>query len=254
MVARRSGSWKWEVVLGGALALTAVAAAAAMGRAWADLQHQTSELAVTTSRGAGSAVAIPDLASLTRLADLVVVGRVAGEGATRLEVQPAQTPIPFQPLAPPAGPSGGGKAGEPVTPPPRAESLAQAGRGAGPAIPITAYPVEVERVVRGGAGAGQQVTVVQTGGTFSVPVVPGGPSVTRTLQVEDDALMRVGERYVLFLRRNGDGTFAIVGGPQGRMLVDSGGRVHPVAGGSPATSGRDGQAVDTFVADVAAIH
>jgi hypothetical protein len=245
---------RWLGVLGGAVVLVMLVV---VGRAWADLQRQTSGLVMTTSPSGSAALAIPDLATLTRLADLVVVGHIASDGATRLLVQPAQTPIPFQPVAPPAGLSSE-KAAElarQAPPPPRPAAADQSAAGAAaPAIPITAYPVQVERVARGSSAAGQQITVLQTGGTIGVPVVPGGPSVTRTLQVEDDTLMRAGERYVLFLQRTPDGTYAIVGGPQGRLGVDAGGKVHPLQPGAPATRGRDGQALETFVADVAALR
>src|SRR5437667_5200275 len=113
----------------------------------------------------GSAPGIPDLASLTRQADLVVVGRVSADGVTRLLVQAAQTPIPFQP--PPNS-----------TPPPTRVIPPEASRGGTLSIPSTRYPVQVERVVRGaGVAPAAQITVVQPGGVISAPLVPGGPAI-----------------------------------------------------------------------------
>lgn len=244
----------WIAVGAGALGLAALAA---VGRAWTDLQGQTDGLVMTSSSGAsGAAFAIPDLRTLTRMADMVVVGRVASDGVVRLLVQPAQTPIPFQPAAPPSGLSDEKATEVAREPAPTRSALANPPPtvASGPKIPITEYPFQIERVARGSAAGSQQITVLQTGGVFSAPLFPGGPSVTRSVQIEDDRLMKSGERYVLFLQRTPDGTFAVVGGPQGRLLVDSAARVHPLNPGSPALRGRDGQALDAFVADIATLQ
>jgi len=227
----------WFAGLAAVLVLVGVAL---FGRAYLDLQRQAGDLVLGPS---GSAFAIPDLASLTRQADLVVVGRVAGGGVTRLLVQAAQTPIPLQP--PPGAP-----------PPPTRVIPPTASRGGGTlSLPSTLYPVQVERVVRGsGASAAAQINVSQPGGVINAPVVPGGPALTRTVQIEDDTLMKQDERYVLFLQRTPDGSYAVVGGPQGRLPVDSQGRVQPLHPGIPATRTHARQALDSVATEVAAIR
>jgi hypothetical protein len=226
-------------VLAGVVAVLGLAVVGAVGRAVFDLQRQAGDILTGPS---GSMLAIPDLASLARQADLVVVGRVSAAGVTRMLVQPAQTPIPFQP--PPGS-----------TPPPTRVLPPEASRGGTLSIPSTRYPVQVERVVRGsGVAPAPQITVVQPGGVISAPVVPGGPALTRTVQIEDDTLMNANERYVLFLQRTDDGSYVVVGGPQGRLPIDAQGRVHPLHPGIPATRGHDGQALDSFISEVAAIR
>src|SRR5436190_8607540 len=119
-------------------------ALAAVGRAWADLQAQTGGLVLTMApRDNSSTLTVPDLGTLTRMADVVVVGRVAGDGTTRLLDQPVITPIPFQPVAPPPGlPPEKATALPPAAPPTRAApSSAPPSAASGPRIPITAYPI-----------------------------------------------------------------------------------------------------------------
>jgi hypothetical protein len=204
---------------------------AAVSRTYLDQQRPTSGPVTTPANmspaGGGALAAIPDFATLVHESDLVVVGRVLGEGITREEVQPVRTPIPFQPdpsrPAPPTRPSGPDSGPRNPT---------------GIVIVTTRYPVEIERVGLGSTNAGARIAVVQSGG--------GGTS-------EDDPLMRAGEPYVLFLHGVPDGSFAVVGGPQGRLSVTSDGRVRPVRLG-PATVGHDGQPLDDFLVDVAAVR
>jgi hypothetical protein len=160
---------------------------------------------------------IPDLATLTRQAKLVIVGRVQSAGTTRQVPQPIQTPIGPTRTAP----------GQP---------------SAGISIPLTTYTVDVERVVRGGPPSGAQISVVQSGS----PIRDALPS-------QDDVPMSQGERYVLFLEQSPTGALVTVGGVQGRLKIDAQGRIHPVGSGSPATRGRDGQQLDSFLAEVAAV-
>lgn len=183
--------------------------ATATGTASAAISVQNSE----------SAPAIPDLTTLTRLANLVVVGRLASPGVTRQVAQPIMTPI-----GPAIGPT---RSGQP-----------QSG-GGGINIPVTSYSVDVERVVRGTPPPGAQLVLVQSGN----PIAGAPPSA-------DDPPLTAGERDVLFLQRADDGTYFLVGGPQGRLTIDAQGNVHTVGAGSPATRGRDGQALDAFLNDV----
>jgi hypothetical protein len=164
--------------------------------------------------------AIPDLATLTRQASLVIVGQLSAPGSISQTPQPVQTPI---------GPT------RPVPGQPNSGAIS---------VPVTTYAVEVERVARGNATPGTQVSVVQSGN----PIRNALPS-------QDDTPMAMGERYVLFLQRadSGSGSFLQVGGIQGRLAIDAQGRVHPVGSGSPATRAHDGQPVDDFLNDVAAI-
>ncbi len=224
---RRQARWLAILVgLGGLAVLVA-----AVSRTYLD-QHRLTSGPVTTPAnmspaGGGAVAAIPDLATLVHESDLVVVGRVVGEGITSQEVQPVRTPIPFQP--------------DPSRPAPPTRSL---GPDSGPSSPAgivivtTSYPVETERVGLGSASSGSRIAVVQSGGGDVL---------------EDDPLMRAGERYVLFLHGLPDGNFAVVGGPQGRLSVTSDGRVRPVRIG-PATVGHDGQLLDDFLVDVAAVR
>jgi hypothetical protein len=172
-----------------------------------------------------SAPAIPDLATLTRQADLVIVGQVASTGTTRQIAEPVQTPI-----GPAIGPTREGQGQPPI--------------GGGISIPMTTYVVDVERVARGGLPpvAGSQISLTQPGN----PIRGAPPSA-------DDAPLAPGERYVLFLQLAADGTFYVVGGVQGRLAVDAQGTVHPVGSGSPATRGHNGQALDAFLNDVSAV-
>jgi hypothetical protein len=178
----------------------------------------------------------------------VVVGRVIGDGVTVLLQQPAATPA----VNPPPPQTSLQKNAN--TPPPPPPALQQQGQitVSGPQTPITSYQVEIERVGRGPASALEHITVSQPGGTISVPTVPGGPVLTRHVQVEDDSPMRAGERYVFFLKRVNDGTFFVVGGAQGRLSIDGTGHVHPLNPGAPATHTHDGQALDGFLSEIAA--
>src|SRR5207253_9603032 len=78
---------------GAALVLIASATACAV----ADVRPSSPPTTTTTQQivqpSSESAPAIPDLATLTRQAELVLVGRVAAPGTTRQHAQPAQTPI-----------------------------------------------------------------------------------------------------------------------------------------------------------------
>lgn len=171
-----------------------------------------------------SGLAISDLATLTRQAEVVVVGRVAAPGTTRQVAQPVQTPI-----GPGIGPT---RTGQGQLPP----------GGGGISIPITTYMVDVERQVRGAPLPGTRITVTQSGN----PIRGAPPSA-------DDVPMAAGERDVLFLQSAPDGTFFVVGGVQGRLLIDAQGNVHPVGAGSPAARSHDGESVDALLSEVSAI-
>lgn len=154
------------------------------------------------------------------MADLVIVGRVTAPGTTRQLAQPPQTPI---------GPT-------------RAVPGTPAAGDGGISVPVTTYSVNVERVARGSAAPGSQLSVAQSGN----PIRGAVPT-------QDDAPLAADERYVLFLQKADAATFLVVGDIQGRLSIDAQARVHPVGSGSPATRGHDGQPLDAFLKDVAAI-
>jgi hypothetical protein len=118
---------------------------------------------------------------------------------------------------------------------------------------MTPYTIEVVRAVRGGAAPGSRITVVQWGGTVELPALQdGGAKRTVTYQDDDDPLLAVGpQSHLLFLQRRADGSYAVVGGPQGRFAVDAGGRLEPVAGGSPAGKALRGETVDALAGRLA---
>jgi hypothetical protein len=237
------GRWRLLALVSAAdvvIALTVVVA-----RAYFELEQPINNQAIDMGE---SMRAIPDLASLTRQSDLVVVGRVTSDGVTVLLQQPVATPAnnpPPQTTQP--------KGAYPPPPPPALQRQGQL-TVSQPQTPVTSYQIQIERVGRGTASVSEHITVSQPGGTISVPTVPGGPVLTRNVQVEDDIPMRAGERYVFFLKRANDGTFFVVGGAQGRLSIDGSGHVHPLNPGAPATHSHDGQALDSFLSEVAATH
>jgi hypothetical protein len=241
----------------GALAVTAAFA----GHQYLEIQDLASDRLVEFS---ASFKSIPDLASLNRQSDLVVIGHVVGDGTTHMVIQPGGTP---KAAPPPAQPNITGKKGEALTgqsvqPAPGHVTALGHADGADPGrvtegrtanvnlgTPITTFEIKVDRVLQGNAAAGSQVKVTQAGGHVALDTFPGGPKLQRTVEFEHDTLMKAGERQVMFLHRANDGSFFVVGGPQGRLLVDQAGNVHPIDVAAPALKGRDGQSLERFVAE-----
>ena len=234
------------------IGVASIAILAAAGLVGGAIAHAVLELDQASSRAVGmseSVRAIPDLGALVRQSDVVVVVRVLDGGTVRVQNQPVVTPAanPPAPQSPPIGKS------TLPTPLPAVQQQGQISVSR-PQTPMTVFKVEIERAVRGNATAGEQLSVVQAGGTISAPVVPGGPVLTQTVQIEDERLMQVGERNVLFLKRAPDGTFFITGQAQGRLTIDAAGKVQAVNPGAPATHTYDGQALDDFLVAVMAIR
>jgi hypothetical protein len=179
---------------------------------------------------------VPSLEVLTREASLVVVGSVVGDGQTRmvLPIQPpAQAPVsPASVLQLPDAKRAGASTGDAAAAPPSAP----------PGQPVTAFNVRVERTLKGTVKAGSMITVMQLGGAVSVPGV--GRSRPQVLQFEHDPLMARDEEHVLFLAVNDDGTYAFVGGDQGRFRVDRAGRIHPLNRQAPTGRNQSGKTVD----------
>jgi hypothetical protein len=187
-----------------------------------------------------------DVAALTRDADLVVLGRVVGEGKTHLVAQPSERPRAFQPPAV----SAADPAKQNLAP---VESTSSASTATQFDLPVTRFRLAIERVVHGTAQS-QELTITQPGGKLVTPTFPGGPQITRTVQFEHDTPLTAGERQLVFLRATGDGTYYVVGGPQGRLTIDRAERIHPVDRATPAVRGREGQQMDALLEEVVAVR
>jgi len=171
----------------------------------------------------GSVRLIPDLPSLVHSADLVVVGRVEGDGTTRLEPLVPQVPA----HNPPRGPAVGSaqKAAQTTPPPETAPAVQLPTLRTASGLPVTSFTFAVERAVRGESRAGGRLTLVQSGGVITATTFPGGPVLRRTVELPGEPLLRAGEHALLFLTRSADGTFRMLGAGQGHLIIDSAGLV-----------------------------
>ncbi len=219
-----------------------LAAAVVIGRDYRALHQRAGEREVEV----GAVYrAIPDLAAVTRESDVVAVGRVVAQGATRVLRQPDQSPAPV--ASPTPGRRGAAGSGGPVE-----EPSAGKNPGADYDTPVTDYTVVVDRVLQGRVAAGSRLTVTQPGGRLELPTFRGGPKLKRTFVFEEDPLMAVGEEHVFFLKQAPDGSYYVVGGPQGRFQVRDG-RAEPVAPGSPLGRAHPGEPLEDFLARVRAV-
>jgi hypothetical protein len=231
----------------GRLALFAAAAALVVSATYVvgryqEIQARASDRLVTIG---ASYAQIPDLPALTRGADLVVRGRVLDQGQVRFEAQPDQKPGKFVP--PPAS----DKPRKPTGEDPAAKETGQT-LGGLPGNPVTDYAIQVSKVIKGDAPKGDKLVVSQPGGHVELPTYPGGPTLKRTLQFEDDPLMEHGQEHVFFLKKAEDGAYFVVGGPQGRFQVNNG-KIKSVDGRSAVGKQHDGEDADSFAAKVAAV-
>jgi hypothetical protein len=190
-----------------------------------------------------------DVAAMTRDTDLVVVARVMGEGKTRYVAQAVEKPRAFQPAASTDNATSEKQRLASTMPEPPTNTATSAQFD----LPVTTFTLAVERVVRGSA-RGDMLTVSQPGGIVRTPTFPGGPQITRTVQFEHDPAMKSGERQLLFLRDTGDGTYYVVGGPQGRLRIDAAETAHAIDRAAPAVRGRNGERVESLLAEVAAVR
>ena len=234
----------------GLMALALIAGVA--GRFYLDVQDFAQDRVVEVG---ATYMPYNNVAEMTRDSDLVVLGRVVGEGKTHLVPQQAERPRPFQ--APAAIDLPEAKRDLSA----QTQKLAAVDSGA-PSnsastvsfdLPMTVYTVAVERVVHG-AGQPTELTVSQPGGKLRTATFPGGPQITRTVQFEHDSPFQAGERQLLFLRAAGDGTYFVVGGPQGRLTIDRTEKVHPIDRAAPSVRGREGERVDVLLSEVAAVR
>lgn len=76
---------------------------------------------------------------------------------------------------------------------------------------FTDFQLAVEQTLKGSAES-STIIVHQTGGRDGATI----------LEVQDDPLLEVGARYLLFLRRVSPGRYAVKAGPVGRLLVEGG--------------------------------
>ena len=78
-------------------------------------------------------------------------------------------------------------------------------------LPHTVFAAKVLEPVHN-AQKDEEIRIYMTGGQM------GG----ETVEIADDPLMKSGEQYLVFCRENSDGTYTILGGPQGRFVYDNG--------------------------------
>src|SRR6266852_4825530 len=163
--------------------ILAVAAATA-GRTYMDVQSNAADRVVELSAAFKAA---PDLATLKGNSDLVIVGRIASQGTTRLVTQsgnsgitaPAPAALNLDPKKAdaqklqPAAPG--------VTP---GKPIGNANIG----TPVTTYSVQIERAVKGKGPT--QISLTQLGGKVTLDTYPGGPKLQRTVEFEGDTLMQ----------------------------------------------------------------
>jgi hypothetical protein len=232
------------LIVAGVLGLVVIS----VGRIYLGIQDVAADRVVELN---ASFKAAPDLVTLKNQSDLVVVGRIAAEGTTRMVAQSGNSDKTAPPPAPPALDPAKADAlkQQPAAPQSQvAGAIANANIG----TPLTTYVVRVERVVKGNARG--EIAVSQLGGKVMLDSFPGGPKLQRTVQFEGDTLMQAGERHVLFLKSAGDGTFFVTGGPQGRLSIDSGGKVHPIDNTAPALRAHAGETLEDFLATVEAAN
>lgn len=97
-------------------------------------------------------------------------------------------------------------------------------------LPVTDFTFRIDEVLAGERP--ERLVIRQTGGMTSRGKV----------EVRDDRLMRPGEEYVLFLVTPDRQTYVVIGGPQGRFIVDQ--------GAISSLSARDRSIVDLGIRDL----
>ena len=75
------------------------------------------------------------------------------------------------------------------------------------AFPSTLFTMKIDTLLWG-EPLDAAITVYMTGGTLADGAL---------LQVTGDPLMKAGEQYLVFCQENRDGTYTVLGGPQGRF-------------------------------------
>jgi hypothetical protein len=202
------------------------------------------------------------LQQLAQASQLIVVGQATSDGKVVLIPPPEQQPGANEPATPPPGASPDKSNSAHDHPAAAAvrptcfvpvSFLCYIVRSKAPArepgLPTTQFPVQITTVIQGRAPTTNQITLTQLGGPVSVPTYPHGPALKRILEVGHDPLLKPGDTFVLFLGLASDGTYYLVGGPQGRYVVTND-MVHPVAPYSPSAKGHDGESLQSFIREL----
>ena len=82
----------------------------------------------------------------------------------------------------------------------------------GPELITTQFELTVDDVIKGSSPSGSKIIIQQTGGTVG----------EKSIRVSDDPLLQNDIKYILFLREFEPQKYVIVGGPQGRFIVQNG--------------------------------
>lgn len=96
--------------------------------------------------------------------------------------------------------------------------------GHDPAVPITVYEATVDAVHTGGASAGDTIEIGRTGGTLN-----------GTVYESNEARLKSGATYLLFLASLPGHPASVLGGDQGVLLPDNKGGFTSIAGGRVST-------------------
>ena len=78
-------------------------------------------------------------------------------------------------------------------------------------LPSTIFTARVEKAISQGK-VEEEILIYMTGGTKD----------GKQIEIIDDPLMKAGEAYLVFCQKNADGTYTVLGGPQGRFVYDDG--------------------------------
>lgn len=120
-------------------------------------------------------------------------------------------------------------------------------RGNNNNIIMTVFTAEVEEMIYGSDE--DIVNIVMTGGVDHDAKI--------IYEISDDPLMQKGDEYIIFARKNESGTYTVLGGPQGRFVID-GGNVYPLCEWSARIdaekshiAGKNGEkSIDDFVEEI----
>ena len=85
-------------------------------------------------------------------------------------------------------------------------------REMGPELITTQFELTIDDVIKGSSSSGSKIIIQQTGGTVG----------EKSIRVSDDPLLQNDIKYILFLREFEPQKYVIVGGPQGRFIIQNG--------------------------------
>lgn len=80
-----------------------------------------------------------------------------------------------------------------------------------PELMSTIFTAKVEELIYGSNE--KEIDIFMTGGIDHEQ--------KRILEIHDDPLMNIGDEFMVFAQKNEDGTYTILGGPQGRFVIDN---------------------------------